>query len=279
LKKMPNGTEERVGFTTEVLLQTHVRQEHQNCMFCEFKSAARWELEHHVEMHHSGKTVEDRKTIPCPYDGCIKKFTKKSNLNAHTRTAHEGFRFICGGVDLSNSGLTGWTNDQGCGDKFSTKVRLEDHVRYKHLGHERPKHSKTQPPQPDLIGEVSGATNLAKQTIICPQCNEGFSRYHDLDTHTQAFHNPNAIAESDPALFLSQTQLDVDQLLFSDDMGATKESWAQDLLQEEGIFAAQMDYGRGPDEWTEDEANILLLARGPEDNADVMVDPTLGLIQ
>ncbi|KAH6897210.1 hypothetical protein B0T10DRAFT_476314 [Thelonectria olida] len=279
LKKMPNGTEERVGFTTEVLLQTHVRQEHQNCMFCEFKSAARWELEHHVEMHHSGKKVEDRKTIQCPYKGCTKKFTRKSNLNAHTRVAHEGFRFICGEVDLSNAGLAGWTNDQGCGDKFSAKVRLEDHIRYKHLGQERPKHSKTEPSQPDLIGEVSGAANLIKNTIICSQCNEGFSRYHDLDAHNQTFHNPSTITEADPALFLSQTQLDVDQLLFGHDMGAAKESWAQDLLQEEGIFAAQMDYGCGPDEWTEDEANILLLARGPEDNPDAMVDPTLGLMQ
>ncbi|KAJ9425569.1 hypothetical protein QL093DRAFT_2247165 [Fusarium oxysporum] len=124
------------------------------CIFCEFKSASRWELEKHVEMHHSGQSVEDRKNIACPYDECTKKFTKKSNLNAHIRTAHEGFRFVCGQVDLNSSGLQGWTNDQGCGDKFSTKSRLEDHIRYKHLGHERPKLSKPEPSQEmNLISE------------------------------------------------------------------------------------------------------------------------------
>lgn len=279
LKKKPDGTEERVGFTTEVLLQAHIRHEHQNCLFCEFKSSSRWELEYHVEMRHSGKTVEDRKTIPCPYEDCTKKFTKKSNLNAHVRTAHEGFRFICGEVDLSNSGLTGWTNESGCGDKFSTKVRLEDHVRYKHLGQERPKLSKAQQPAPpDAVNEISGATMLAKQTVICPQCDEAFARYHDLDNHTQTVHNPSAAAD-DPGLFLSPTQLDVDQLLFGDGVTGLKDAWSRDLLQEEGIFAAGVGFGCPTDEWAEDEANLLLLARGAEVNPDAMVDPNLRMSQ
>ncbi|KAJ3527482.1 hypothetical protein NM208_g10682 [Fusarium decemcellulare] len=275
LKQMPDGTEQRVGFTTEALLQAHVRQEHQNCLFCDFKSATRWELEKHVEMYHSGQTVEDRKTIPCPYADCIKKFTKKSNLNAHIRTAHEGFRFICGEVDISGADLQGWSNDQGCGDKFSTKVRLEDHIRYKHLGQERPKLSKPgSSQQVNIIDEISGATNQAERNIACPHCNEAFIRYHDLDMHLQQYHNPSSqTTEADPALFLSEDQLDPSQLFFGDNFSGTP-MWPG-ALQENDIFAAQMDYGPPHDDWPEDEANILLLAREPE-GQDPLIDPALG---
>ncbi|KAI8678810.1 hypothetical protein NCS55_00603400 [Fusarium keratoplasticum] len=274
LKKMPNGTEERVGFTTEVLLQAHIRQEHQNCLFCDFKSGTRWELEKHVEMYHSGQTVEDRKTIACPYAECKKKFTKKSNLNAHIRTAHEGFRFVCGEVDLSSAGLQGWTNDQGCGDKFSTKVRLEDHIRYKHLGLERPKLSKPGPShqQVDLIDELSGATNQAERKIACPQCNEAFIRYHDLDVHVEACHGPPL--QADPAMFLSDNQFDSNSIPFGSFPGTP--AWPG-AMQEDYIFAAQMDYDTPHDEWPEDEANILLLARDPQ-TQESLIDPALGAL-
>lgn len=270
-KSMPDGTEQRVGFTTQALLQHHVRQEHQNCMFCEFKSSSLWELERHVEMYHSGRTVEDRKTFPCPYDHCTKMFTKKSNVTAHVRVAHEGHRFVCGEVDVSNPTLSGWTNDQGCGKKFSTRVRLEDHIKYIHLGHERPKLSKVEPQREEggIIDELAGVANLAKHDISCPQCSETFTRYHDLDVHLQNGHGPAA----DPALFLSQNQLLTDQSpLFGNDFNSPS-SWPENMQQEE-IFAAQMDYGPAPDDWLDDEANILLLAREPEH--DPLIDPALG---
>ncbi|KAF7549650.1 hypothetical protein G7046_g8275 [Stylonectria norvegica] len=274
LKKQMDGTEQRVGFTTEPLLQAHVRLEHQNCMFCDFKSASRWELEKHVEMYHSGKTVEDRKTISCPYENCIKKFTKKSNMNAHIRTAHQGFRFICGEVDLSSADLPGWTNAQGCGDKFSAKVRLEDHIRYKHLGQERPKLSKTESARAmDLVEDLSGAAYKSKQTIPCPHCEESFIRYHELNLHTQKFHSPDC---NDPALFLSQGQLGLEQPPLFGDEYATPSAWPEDMQQDE-IFAAEMEYGPPPDEWPEDEANILLLARGSEELTS-LVDPSLGTL-
>lgn len=270
LKQLADGTEQRVGFTTEVFLQNHVRQEHQNCMFCDFKSGSLWELEKHVEMYHSGRTVDDRKTIACPYDDCVKRFTKKSNLSTHIRSAHEGFRFVCGEVDVSNPGLQGWTNDQGCGDKFCTKARLEDHVRYVHLGYERPKLSKVDDTTTvDIIDDISGATNLVKQDIPCPHCPETFIRYHDLDGHIQKDHNP----VDDPAFFLTEDQLLPDHLpVFGHDFG-TLSAWPADTQHEE-IFAAQMDYGPAQDDWPEDEANILLLARGSE--RDPLIDPALG---
>lgn len=271
LKKQPDGTEQRVGFTTEVLLQAHVRSEHQNCLFCEYTSGSRWEMEQHVEMYHSGKTVEDRKNIPCPYENCIKKFTKKSNLNTHIRTAHEGFRFVCGQVDLSSADLPGWHSGNGCGDKFSTKVRLEDHVRYKHLGQERPKMSRAESFTIDPIDEISGAANQAKKNIACPNCDEAFMRYHDLDVHLNKFHNPDNPPDPDPALFLTENQLVPDQPLYGEDM--SQPGWLGGM--DDGVFAAQMDYGPPHDEWQEDEANILLLARDPQEQ-DTLIDPALG---
>lgn len=268
LKTQGDDTQQRVGFTTEALLQAHLKHEHQNCMFCEFKSAAQWEMERHVEMHHSGKSVADRKTEACPYDGCLKKFTKKSNLNAHIRTAHEGFRFVCGEADLT---IDGWSNDQGCGCKLSTKARLEDHVRFVHLGHERPKLSAPEPSQAaDLIDDISGVTNQAKQSVPCPQCAEVFIRYADLHAHIATEHDA---AAADPAEFLSHDQSMPELPGFgADDEGAS--AWPDDMPHEE-IFAAQMDYGPPRDEWLEDEANILLLAHDmPE--LDMNIDPTLG---
>ncbi|PNY24943.1 Transcription factor IIIA [Tolypocladium capitatum] len=269
------GTEHRVGFTTELLLQQHLKQEHQNCIFCEYKSLSRWELEQHIEMHHSGKTVEDRKTHACPYDGCEKKFTKRSNLNVHIRTAHEGFRFACGEVDLSGPDFEGWSNDRGCGGKFSTKVRLEDHIRFIHLGQERPKLSKAETSLTDLIDEISGVTNQAKATIACLNCDETFIRYFDLDLHLSKDHDPTREeAAADPASFLVQTQaLIPEPSVFEQDYAQS--AWPADMPQEE-IFAAQIDYGPPRDDWLEDEANIFLLARDPPGELDSNIDPALG---
>lgn len=49
-------------------------------------------------------------------------------------------------------------------------------------------------------------------------------------------------------------------------------SWPEDTAQDE-IFAAQMDYGPPKDEWLEDEANIMLLAR--DSSHEEHIDPNL----
>ncbi|KAM0263038.1 hypothetical protein ACHAQJ_001417 [Trichoderma viride] len=262
-----DGTTYRVGFTTDPQLQSHMRQEHQNCMFCDYKSSSLWELETHIEIHHSGKTVEDRKTVACPYAGCDKKFTKKSNLNVHFRTAHEGFRFICGEVELTGPGLETWTNDQGCGDKFSTKVRLEDHIRFIHLGQERPKLTKTdKSAATDIIDEISGVTNVKKQTLRCSQCNEGFIRYFDLNAHIAFAHTPNTTIDSIP--FDNPS-------IFNPDANAIEQAtWPEDFAQGD-IFSSQMTYGASQDGWIDNDASLLMLARG-ETGLDDKIDPTLG---
>ncbi|KJZ72917.1 hypothetical protein HIM_07680 [Hirsutella minnesotensis 3608] len=270
----PDGGERRVGFTTELLLQAHLKQDHQNCIFCDYRAASRWELEHHIELHHSGKSVDERKTHECTYNGCGKKFTTNSNLNVHVRNAHEGFRFVCGQVELSGPDLDGWDNAHGCGDKFSAKARLEDHVRFIHLGQARPKLSKPQDDRRDFIDDLSGAARLAKNTIPCPNCDFMFGRYHDLDVHLRRDHGPDAL---DPALLLAPAPEPPGQQQQQPGVGhnaAPSPVWDADLAHDD-IFAARMDYGPPRDDWLDDEANIMLLARDPEQYAD-SIDPTLG---
>ena len=267
----PDGNPMRVGFTTEHLLQAHLKKEHQNCLFCDYKPASRWDLDQHVEMHHSGKSIADRKTHPCTYAGCDKKFTKKSNLRTHVRTAHEGFRFVCGEVTLSGPEFDRWSNDQGCGDKFSTKVRLEDHVRFIHLGEERPRLGKPdyhndnsdELCETNLIDDISGVARFAKQTIPCQHCTLAFSRYHDLAVHLHNEHGD--LGSSNPLLLVP---LDTE-------MFPAPTSWPEDMDDEEEIFASTTDYRDHTDEWPEDEANMMLLAREADSNS--AVDPALSI--
>lgn len=258
LKTMGDGTEQRVGFTTEALLQAHLKQEHQNCMFCDFKSSTEGELIAHIDSNHSGKTLDDRKTVLCPYDNCTKRFTKKSNLTTHIRSAHEGKRFICGQTQLTTPGLESWSNLLGCGSKFSTKVRLEDHVRYIHMGETRPKSNlSTVVSSPtNLIDELAGLGNHMEPDIYCPNCQLVFKRYHDLNKHLIHAHGPPA---EEFASFLEDGTFG-DGFATPSNGSFGQQDWTEELQHEE-IFAAQMDYGPPHDDWLQDEASIMLLAR------------------
>lgn len=272
VKMLADGTEGRVGFTTEALLLAHLKQEHQDCMFCDFKSSTQGELERHVEMYHSGRTVEDRKKEECPYPGCGKRFTSKSNRNNHVRTAHEGLRFSCGEVEITGPGFEGWSNDQGCGSQFSAKARLEDHIRYVHLGHERPRMSIAAPSQqaPELDALLDDIVGVAGQTrtsaYSCPHCPEVFIRHEDLDGHNQTSHTTEAS--------LSFLDSNGQPSMFGGENDESISSWRGGMTQEEEIFAAEMDYGPAEDDWAEDEANIMLLARDVAE-LDGPIDPAL----
>lgn len=182
----------RVGFTTMLLLQAHMRREHINCMFCDAKCGSQADLERHIDLHHSGTTVEDRKTVTCSWDGCGKSFTRVSNLNTHIKTAHEGVRFVCGKVNTyETEDISDWNwAEEGCGQTFVSKLKLEEHVRFVHLGRQRP---------PKLYDVASALTNLVADevTAIAPRpnvmctmagCSVLFLRQVDLDNHLQNDH-------------------------------------------------------------------------------------------
>ncbi|KAM7202318.1 hypothetical protein V8F20_004485, partial [Naviculisporaceae sp. PSN 640] len=183
----------KVGFTTLLLLQTHVRREHMNCMFCDAKPGTQSDLERHIELYHSGTTVEERKTVECTWEGCNKKFTRVSNLNTHIKTAHEGLRFVCGQVDTFDvPDITDWNwMEEGCGKEFVSKLKLEEHVRFVHLGRERPPRVYTASTAAFAVGmvdEISG--NALPRDIACtyPDCDATFARHHDLNLHIKEEH-------------------------------------------------------------------------------------------
>lgn len=123
-------------FASYADLQAHIKAEHPpECAHCHLICSSARELKRHIDIHHSGTTLEERKTFVCEEPGCGRGFTKQGNLNTHMRTVHHADRdFVCGKTDMStSSGLEDWNHDNGCGRMFKSKAMLETHVRVKHL--------------------------------------------------------------------------------------------------------------------------------------------------
>lgn len=190
----------RVGFTTLLLLQAHMRREHINCMFCDVKCGTQFDLERHIDLYHSGTTVEERKTVECTWEGCNRKFTRVSNLNTHIKTAHKGLRFVCGQVntfDVTDIADWNWM-EEGCGQDFVSKLKLEEHVRFVHLGRKRPPRVYTAATAGFAVGmvdEVSG--NALPRDIACtyPDCDATFARHHDLNQHIKYEHSMDSMID------------------------------------------------------------------------------------
>ncbi|CAN8097405.1 unnamed protein product [Discula destructiva] len=189
----------KCGFTTKVQLEMHIRHEHVNCVHCGDGVAfsGQYELERHIDLYHTGSTVKDRKTVVCEYEGCEKRFVKRSNMMTHFRTAHEGLRFTCGKVDTSETpGLEGWDwKAAGCGQRFTSKVGATEHALYVHLGLQRPVYEQQQQPfKPkkaySFLDEVSGVTDLERRPIKCSvsDCAARFMRYADMHNHVATCH-------------------------------------------------------------------------------------------
>ncbi|CAK7215620.1 hypothetical protein SBRCBS47491_002542 [Sporothrix bragantina] len=176
-----------VGFATRALLETHMRHEHVDCPFCEVRCAGPAELHRHIDMHHSGKSLADRKNIVCPHDGCGKTFTRRANLNVHIRAAHEGLRFVCGDADAASVTTAGacagegvertslrsttdpelaaWeARGEGCGRGFVSKMKLEEHILYVHLRRERPIPSAA----PVVVYDTETTTAAASSGLLLP---------------------------------------------------------------------------------------------------------------
>ncbi|KAJ4419439.1 hypothetical protein N0V85_001011 [Neurospora sp. IMI 360204] len=197
----------RVGFTTMLLLQAHMKKEHNNCAFCGVRCGTQNDMMRHVELYHSAKTVEDRKTIACTWEGCDKKFTRVSNLNTHIKSAHEGHRFVCGQTDIYDAKvpeIADWNfAEEGCGQGFTTRVKLEEHVLHVHLGKKRPPKLY---PVPSMVAQSQQAQQalLDSRDLACSVygCAARFIRHADLDRHIQHDHGGNGIKEEQQQLLL-----------------------------------------------------------------------------
>lgn len=244
-----------VGFTTQWLLEQHIRQEHVNCVFCDVKFGGQYQLEKHMEIYHSGLSVKDRKNIECEYPGCDKRFTKKSNMKIHYRTAHKGMRFVCGKVNTWGSpGLQDWNwTEEGCGQGFTGKAGLEQHILYVHLGKQRPyvDFGTKNLNEAGFLDEISGVAELERRQVICDivTCGARFMRHADLHNHVQAEHP--------------------DQAGFGGLLGESETpqpDWGD--VTEETVFNGHQD---GHDEqWAEEDASIMQLL-----DLDNAIDPNL----
>ncbi|KAF4121145.1 hypothetical protein GMORB2_2107 [Geosmithia morbida] len=259
-----------LGFTTQALLQAHIKRDHQDCIFCDFKSTSQAELERHVELHHSGRSVQDRRSVRCPHPGCPKTFTRRSNCNNHVRTAHQGLRYVCGQVGLPPS-LDGQHGTyHPCGQGFASKARLEDHVRHVHLGQERVRMSAVAP-DPDLV--LGSEPGFSVAAVGRGDGDDASAMIDDIlgmtDAPTPMFDAGNDFTPSQ----LSTGAADGEE----EEAGTGR---PDDDEYDENIFAADLDYDDVDNDWADDEANILLLARHdltttitPSEDA---IDPSLG---
>ncbi|KAK4034034.1 hypothetical protein C8A01DRAFT_19101, partial [Parachaetomium inaequale] len=105
---------------------------------------------------------------PCPYEGCSKAFTLKSNLDEHVRRVHEKLRpFECT-----------W---DGCVSSFATKRNLDRHINDVH--------------------------KVVRVTCSWPTCTRDFALQSTLDTHVQRDHKdgmPCPVDDCGQTLFTDQ---------------------------------------------------------------------------
>lgn len=287
------GHGRRVGFPTLALLQAHMKHCHINCMFCGKSCNGREDLGQHIELDHANhKPVEERKTIACTWPGCAKSFTRTSNLNVHIRSAHESVRFVCGEVDLSKTeDLVTWSNSQGCGQAFVSKLTLENHVRYVHLLRERPetKYSAPRPPSqpslqhqadPTILEQLVGVGEKSRRTLPCrfADCHQKFTYSGELEAHIQNEHQieqalldgmgePGTTLEPSPALQNASPSMTGWEVDFGRDV-----FW---VGTDTGLEAMNPNIaGPTDDDWLQDEVEMRKLI-GP-DEFDGLIDPSLG---
>ncbi|KAL9110014.1 MAG: hypothetical protein Q9227_005353 [Pyrenula ochraceoflavens] len=129
-------------FSSYALLQSHIAIAHPPiCSYCPTSFTSRRELNRHLELAHGCGPATDTETtqvFPCTYSTCDKEFSKRGNLTVHIKTVHEGLKeFVCGHTSLDGSRnipKDSLEEFKGCGQSFTSKSSLEEHVRTQHIG-------------------------------------------------------------------------------------------------------------------------------------------------
>jgi len=195
-----------LGFPTYAAFQAHNKEMHPpKCKECGYESSYPNELTRHIEIQHGGQLVTNRATHHCQKPGCDRSFTKNGNLLIHLKTAHaQGKPYVCGSIEIINlNNVASWSGSDACGQGFTSKQSLEEHIRSAHMGLEqlqnekKKQRRKEKAPKPRKA-RVSAISRLAgtayeedtSRTIAClrPDCPQRFSREYDLDMHMQSAH-------------------------------------------------------------------------------------------
>lgn len=201
-----------VDFPTLQLYQLHMKEHHPPpCPHCKLVVQ---NLDLHIKRQHPEFAPAPTEPIfDCDWADCKASFNTKANLNVHIRAVHEKEkRFVCGQTDMSKStklkdvdGRSMW-NDKGCGQGFTYKSLLEEHIRVHHLGLPKkrgrvPKKSENENkkelrPAAGLLG-IDGVhdedVNLA---CLSHGCEETFLNGEDVEAHCATRHG---MAESEIA--------------------------------------------------------------------------------
>ncbi|KAK4166659.1 hypothetical protein QBC43DRAFT_14264 [Cladorrhinum sp. PSN259] len=254
----------KAGFTTLLLLKSHAK-EHIRCAFCPeigtFRGQAAYE--HHMDIYHSGTTVEERKTVACEWEGCQRKFTRVSNMRTHYRTAHEGRRFVCGQFDTyTTADISDWNwQEEGCGDEFISRMKLEEHVRYVHLGRKRPERlypaTSRAAGQSEVDKLTAGSGAMGCSAFGCPA---KFKRYVDLNRHVKNEHpeiNDNGLEFDNSDLLAVNPSL---ENLFGEEQGFDDE---EQSIEDRLMAALQYPNIEAPTETIDYPGQVLF---EPDDN-------------
>lgn len=181
------------GFATYTDLQIHIAHVHPpQCSQCSQICVSNQALNEHIEIYHSGLTLDSRRTVICEEPGCGRRFTKVANLRVHVRSAHQNEKlFVCGEYDLSQSrDLECWNGQDACAQKFAHKASLESHVRKRHLGlvsAKKENERKSGATLENLTG-LSIQPSHEKTKCLAPHCDNVFASKDDAANHASASH-------------------------------------------------------------------------------------------
>ncbi|XP_023938167.2 transcription factor IIIA [Bicyclus anynana] len=174
------------------------------CEHCETKFTRWTELMHHKRVDHvspeyichdCGKVFKERghvirhvkKHLPnapvtiffCPYDNCLRHYSRNSNLKQHILVKHEGLTFDC----------------SLCGAKLSTKAKLNEHIDRHNRPDLPPKLYKTletgRKKRKDA-GTIRQETAMRLAGIVKQKIEEGINRHYTEGVNCQDnFENDN----------------------------------------------------------------------------------------
>ena len=136
-----------IFFSTFAELQQHISIVHPpTCEMCSNVFISNKELKTHQELVHDVLDSEKRPsaTFLCEEAECGRIFSKRGNLTVHVKTVHENTKdFVCGETEINvleligshgTIGVNGNLEIEGCGQAFTSKASLQEHVRTAHLG-------------------------------------------------------------------------------------------------------------------------------------------------
>ena len=136
----------------------------QQCLQCEYKTTRKSSLQTHIKSIHEGQKFQ------CPH--CEHQATRKGHLMTHIKSVHEGQKFPC----------------PHCEYRATQNENLQTHIKSVHEG------QKFQCPQCEY--KATWKTNLQThiksvhegQKFQCPLCQHKVTRRHNLRTHIKSGH-------------------------------------------------------------------------------------------